>query len=97
MKVLVAGDRGYIVAVMLPVLPVAGRRPDGLDLGLHERCDLALARKVLARLACDVDLLSAGLVDDTLHRRPNGKLQASAAYIGQEARRCSRMVPTEFL
>lgn len=40
MKVLVAGDRGYIGAVMVPFLRAAGHQADGLDIGLYEGCDL---------------------------------------------------------
>jgi nucleoside-diphosphate-sugar epimerase len=40
MRVLVAGDRGYIGAVMVPFLRAAGHDVDGLDVGLYERCDL---------------------------------------------------------
>ena len=40
MRVLVAGDRGYIGAVLVPFLRVAGHDVDGLDLGLYEGCDL---------------------------------------------------------
>ncbi len=40
MRVLVAGDRGYIGAVLVPVLVAAGHEVDGLDLGLYEGCDL---------------------------------------------------------
>jgi nucleoside-diphosphate-sugar epimerase len=40
MRVLVAGDRGYIGAVMVPLLREAGHHVDGLDLGLYEGCDL---------------------------------------------------------
>ncbi len=39
MRVLVAGDRGYIGAVMVPFLRAAGHDVDGLDLGLYEGCD----------------------------------------------------------
>ncbi len=39
-RVLVAGDRGYIGAVLVPVLREAGHEVDGLDLGLYEGCDL---------------------------------------------------------
>ena len=39
MKVLVAGDRGYIGAVLVPFLRAAGHEVDGLDLGLYEGCD----------------------------------------------------------
>jgi nucleoside-diphosphate-sugar epimerase len=40
MRILVAGDRGYIGAVMVPFLRTAGHEVDGLDLGLYEGCDL---------------------------------------------------------
>jgi nucleoside-diphosphate-sugar epimerase len=40
MRVLVAGDRGYIGAVLVPFLRGAGHEVDGLDLGLYEGCDL---------------------------------------------------------
>lgn len=39
MKVLVAGDRGYIGAVLVPFLRAAGHQVGGLDLGLYEGCD----------------------------------------------------------
>lgn len=40
MKVLVAGDRGYIGAVMVPFLKAAGIDVVGLDSALYEGCDL---------------------------------------------------------
>jgi nucleoside-diphosphate-sugar epimerase len=43
MRVLVAGDRGYIGAVLVPFLRSAGHEVDGLDLGLYEGCDLGPA------------------------------------------------------
>jgi nucleoside-diphosphate-sugar epimerase len=43
MKVLVAGDRGYIGAVLSPFLRAAGHEVAGLDLGLYEGCDLGPA------------------------------------------------------
>ena len=43
MKVMVAGDRGYIGAVLVPVLRQAGHEVHGLDLGLYEGCDLGPA------------------------------------------------------
>lgn len=39
-KVLVAGDGGYIGAVLVPFLRRAGHDVDGLDLGLYDGCDL---------------------------------------------------------
>ena len=40
MKVLVAGDRGYIGTVLVPFLRAAGHEVKGLDLDLYEGCDL---------------------------------------------------------
>lgn len=39
MKVLVAGDRGYIGAVMVPFLRANGHEVTGLDIGLYDGCD----------------------------------------------------------
>src|SRR5215831_8977920 len=43
MRILVAGDRGYIGALLVPFLRAAGHEVDGLDLGLYEGCDLGPA------------------------------------------------------
>jgi len=40
MRVLVAGDRGYIGTVLVPFLRAAGHTVEGLDLGLYEGCEL---------------------------------------------------------
>jgi nucleoside-diphosphate-sugar epimerase len=40
LRVLVAGDRGYIGAVLVPMLRAAGHEVTGLDLGLYDGCDL---------------------------------------------------------
>jgi nucleoside-diphosphate-sugar epimerase len=40
MRIFVAGDRGYIGAVLVPVLRAAGHEVDGLDIGFYEGCDL---------------------------------------------------------
>ncbi len=40
MRVLVAGDRGYIGAVLAPMLEAAGHVVVGWDIGLYEGCDL---------------------------------------------------------
>lgn len=42
-----AGDRGYIGAVMVPFLREAGHTVDGLDVGLYEGCDLGPAPEVI--------------------------------------------------
>jgi nucleoside-diphosphate-sugar epimerase len=39
-RVLVAGDGGYIGAVLVPFFKRAGHEVDGLDLGLYKGCDL---------------------------------------------------------
>ena len=39
MRILVAGDRGYIGAVMVRFLRAAGYQVDGFDVGLYEGCD----------------------------------------------------------
>src|ERR1700689_4185963 len=39
MRVLVAGDRGYIGAILVPFLRAAGHEVSGFDVGLYERCD----------------------------------------------------------
>jgi nucleoside-diphosphate-sugar epimerase len=39
MRILVAGDRGYIGTVLVPFLRAAGHEVDGLDLDLYEGCD----------------------------------------------------------
>ena len=55
MRVLVAGDRGYIGAVLVPVLRAAGHEVDGLDLGLYEGCDLGQVPTAGAgRVWCDI-------------------------------------------
>jgi nucleoside-diphosphate-sugar epimerase len=43
MRVLVAGDRGYIGMVLAPLLRAAGHVVHGLDLNLYEGCDLGPA------------------------------------------------------
>jgi nucleoside-diphosphate-sugar epimerase len=47
MRVLVAGDRGYIGAVLVPFLRQAGHQVDGLDVGLYEGCDFGAAPESL--------------------------------------------------
>jgi nucleoside-diphosphate-sugar epimerase len=41
-RVLVAGDRGYIGAVLVPLLRAAGHEVDGYDIGLYEGCDFGI-------------------------------------------------------
>jgi nucleoside-diphosphate-sugar epimerase len=55
MRVLVAGDRGYIGAVMVPFLRGAGHEVAGLDVGLYEGCDLGPAPEdVTGRAPVDI-------------------------------------------
>ena len=61
MRILVAGDRGYIGAVLVTVLREAGHQVGGLDLGLYEGCDLGPALEDIgARPACDIRDAHAG-------------------------------------
>jgi nucleoside-diphosphate-sugar epimerase len=60
MRVLVAGDQGYIGAVMVPVLREAGHQVDGLDLGLYEGCDLGPAPQANAAGPVDMRDVTAG-------------------------------------
>ena len=54
MRVLVAGDRGYIGAVLVPFVRAAGHEVDGLDLGLYEGCDLGPVEGIGARPPHDI-------------------------------------------
>jgi nucleoside-diphosphate-sugar epimerase len=51
MRVLVAGDRGYIGAVLAPFLRSAGHEVGGYDVGLYEGCDLGPALPDAGRAA----------------------------------------------
>lgn len=54
MRVLVAGDRGYIGAVLVPLLRGAGHHVDGLDVDLYDGCDFGVARGVGPRPPVDL-------------------------------------------
>jgi len=61
-RVLVAGDRGYIGTVLVPFVRGAGHQVDGLDLGLYEGCDLGPVLEEGTRPAGDVrDITAAQL------------------------------------
>jgi nucleoside-diphosphate-sugar epimerase len=68
MRVLVAGDRGYIGVVMAPLLSAAGHDVEGLDLGLYEGCDLgpapAYPSGASTRACCDMRDVTAGQLAD---------------------------------
>jgi len=61
MRVLVAGDRGYIGAILVPFLRTAGHAVDGLDIGFYEGCDLGPPPEA-ARSRTEIDIrdVSAG-------------------------------------
>ncbi len=60
MKVLVAGDRGYIGAVLVPFLRAAGHEVDGFDVGLYEGCDLGPVDTIGDRVPRDLRDAEAG-------------------------------------
>jgi nucleoside-diphosphate-sugar epimerase len=88
MRVLVAGDRGYIGAVLVPFLRGAGHHVDGLDLGLYEGCDLGPPLKGSMRPPCDLRDIAAGqlagydavLCLAALSNDPLGDLNRAATY-----------------
>ena len=89
MRVLVAGDRGYIGAVLVPLLRRAGHQVDGLDAGLYEGCDFGAApERIGARSAYDIrDAEASQLVGydaviclAALSNDPLGHLNPAATY-----------------
>jgi len=54
MRILVAGDGGYIGGVLVPFMRAAGHQADGYDLGLYEGCDLGPAAGDGARRPADM-------------------------------------------
>ena len=89
MRVLVAGDRGYIGTVLVPFLRSAGHEVDGLDLGLYEGCDLGPALEGTPRQAAqDMRDVSSGQLADydavlclaALSNDPLGDLNPAATY-----------------
>jgi len=89
MRVLVAGDRGYIGTVLVPYLRSAGHEVDGLDLGLYEGCDLGPALdSTPLRAAQDMRDVSPGQLADydavlclaALSNDPLGDLNPAATY-----------------
>jgi nucleoside-diphosphate-sugar epimerase len=88
MRVLVAGDRGYIGAVLVPLLRAAGHQTGGLDLGLYEGCDFGPAPEETAGPPRDMrdawaDLLAgydAVICLAALSNDPLGNLNPAATY-----------------
>jgi nucleoside-diphosphate-sugar epimerase len=88
MRVLVAGDRGYIGAVLVPFLREAGHEVDGLDLGLYEGCDLGRAPEASPGTPRDMRDAAAGqlagydavLCLAALSNDPLGDLNPAATY-----------------
>jgi nucleoside-diphosphate-sugar epimerase len=88
-RVLVAGDGGYIGAVLVPFLQSAGHEVDGLDLGLYAGCDLGPARQAAgSQLTVDMrDVTAAQLAGydavvclAALSNDPLGDLNPDATY-----------------
>jgi nucleoside-diphosphate-sugar epimerase len=89
MRVLVAGDRGYIGTVLVPILRSAGHVVDGLDLDLYEGCDLGpVPAEAALRPARDMRDVTASqlagydavLCLAALSNDPLGDLSPSATY-----------------
>jgi nucleoside-diphosphate-sugar epimerase len=89
MRVLVAGDRGYIGAVLMPFLRAEGHEADGFDLGLYEGCDLGPApaaddmngpRDMRDATASDLAGYDAVLCLAALSNDPLGDLNPAATY-----------------
>src|SRR5690349_3560216 len=88
MRVLVAGGRGYIGAVLVPFLSAAGHEVDGLDLGLYEGCDLGPALEDAGGRPLDMRDVQAGqlagyeaiLCLAALSNDPLGDLNPAATY-----------------
>jgi nucleoside-diphosphate-sugar epimerase len=88
-RVLVAGDGGYIGAVLVPFFRAAGHEVDGLDLGLYEGCDLGPALlDTQARRPADMRDVMAGRLAGydavvclaALSNDPLGDLNPDATY-----------------
>ena len=89
MKVLVAGDRGYIGVVLVPFLRAAGHQVDGLDLGMYEGCDFGPgpgdagprpARDIRDAAAAQLAGYDAVICLAALSNDPLGDLNPAATY-----------------
>jgi nucleoside-diphosphate-sugar epimerase len=88
LRVLVAGNAGYIGTVLVPFLRAAGHEVVGLDLGLYEGCDFGPVQEAGPRAAADIrrvtpDQLTgydAVICLAALSNDPLGNLNPSATY-----------------
>jgi nucleoside-diphosphate-sugar epimerase len=88
MRVLVAGDRGYIGTVLVPFLRAAGHEVEGLDLGFYEGCDLGPAPEDVLGRPQDIRDVQVGqlagydavLCLAALSNDPLGDLNPAATY-----------------
>ena len=88
MKVLVAGDRGYIGAVLVPYLRAAGHDVTGLDTGLYEGCDFLGGPEPMNRhpkdtrdaTAADLEGYDAVVCLAALSNDPLGHLNTQTTY-----------------
>ena len=88
LRILVAGDRGYIGTVLVPFLRADGHEVDGLDLGLYDGCDLGPALDRPPRPVQDMRDVQAGQLADydavlclaALSNDPLGDLNPAATH-----------------
>jgi nucleoside-diphosphate-sugar epimerase len=88
MRVLVAGDRGYLGTVLGPLLRAVGHEVDGLDLGLYDGCDLGPAADGTPPLPADIRTVTAAQLSGydavvclaALSNDPLGNLNPDATY-----------------
>lgn len=88
MRVLVAGDRGYIGTVLVPFLRAAGHTVDGLDLDLYAGCDLGPPATEAVKPVLDMRDVTAGQLTGydavlclaALSNDPLGDLNPAATY-----------------
>jgi nucleoside-diphosphate-sugar epimerase len=88
MRILVAGDGGYIGAVAVPLLQAAGHDVGRLDLGLYEGCDLGPAVEPRLRTPVDIRFVTPGqllgfdavLCFAAVSNDPLGDLNPAATY-----------------
>jgi nucleoside-diphosphate-sugar epimerase len=88
MRVLVAGDRGYIGTVLAPLFRAAGHDVSGFDLGLYEGCDLGAGpepftggrRDIRTARTKDLGGFDAVVCLAALSNDPLGELNPKATY-----------------